>query len=196
MEAIISNIKRGFNIRTCNWKGWVHFQAKVIWSVLAYNFRVMTELILEKLRSDLQLSWSLEKNRGAGLVKINELENRVLFFENPLLSTGLWTKHCELLMGIVVWIYIGWIFLVRQENSFQNNFLPDIMDRHYLYDDSDYMYANEFADLVTNITAQKKVIWMQPCYSGGFKNYFNNHLDRSPFIVNYACGALEDVSSN
>jgi len=56
MEAIISNIKRGFNIRTCNWKGWVHFQAKVIWSVLAYNFRVMTELILEKLRSDLQLS--------------------------------------------------------------------------------------------------------------------------------------------
>ena len=56
MEAIISNIKRGFNIRTCNWKGWVHFQAKVIWSVLAYNFRVMTELILEKLRSDPQLS--------------------------------------------------------------------------------------------------------------------------------------------
>ena len=56
MEAIISNIKRGFNIRTCNWKGWEHFQAKVIWSVLAYNFRVMTELILEKLRPDPQLS--------------------------------------------------------------------------------------------------------------------------------------------
>ena len=56
MEAIISNIKRGFNIRTCNWKGWEHFQAKVIWSVLAYNFRVMTGLILEKLRPDPQLS--------------------------------------------------------------------------------------------------------------------------------------------
>jgi IS5 family transposase len=54
-EAIISNIKRGFNIRTCNWKGWEHFQAKVIWSVLAYNFRVMTELILVKLRPDPQL---------------------------------------------------------------------------------------------------------------------------------------------
>ncbi len=52
MEAIISNIKRGFNIRTCNWKGWVHFQAKVIWSVLAYNFRVMTALILDRLKSD------------------------------------------------------------------------------------------------------------------------------------------------
>jgi IS5 family transposase len=55
MEAIISNIKRGFNIRTCNWKGWEHFQAKVIWSVLAYNFRVMTGLVLEKLRPDPQL---------------------------------------------------------------------------------------------------------------------------------------------
>ena len=54
-EAIISNIKRGFNIRTCNWKGWEHFQAKVIWSVLAYNFRVMTDLILVKLRPDPQL---------------------------------------------------------------------------------------------------------------------------------------------
>ncbi|HPT68845.1 MAG TPA: ISNCY family transposase [Syntrophomonas sp.] len=51
MEAIISNIKRGFNIRTCNWKGWEHFQAKVLWSVLAYNFRVMTELILVRLKS-------------------------------------------------------------------------------------------------------------------------------------------------
>lgn len=56
IEANISNIKRGFNIRTCNWKGWVHFQAKVIWSVLAYNFRVMTGLILIKLKPDPQLS--------------------------------------------------------------------------------------------------------------------------------------------
>jgi IS5 family transposase len=51
MEAIISNIKRGFNIRTCSWKGWIHFQAKVLWSVLAYNFRVMTALILDRLNS-------------------------------------------------------------------------------------------------------------------------------------------------
>lgn len=49
MEAIISNVKRGFNIFTCNWKGWIHFQAKVLWSVLAYNFRVMTGLILARL---------------------------------------------------------------------------------------------------------------------------------------------------
>ena len=50
MEAIISNIKRRFNIFTCNWKGWIHFQAKVLWSVLAYNFRVMTGLILDRLK--------------------------------------------------------------------------------------------------------------------------------------------------
>jgi IS5 family transposase len=51
MEAIISNIKRGFNIFTCNWKGWIHFQAKVLWSILAYNFRVMTGLILARIKS-------------------------------------------------------------------------------------------------------------------------------------------------
>jgi len=56
MEAIISNIKRGFNIRICNWKGWGHFQAKVIWSVLAYNFRVMTGLILDRLQPDPQIN--------------------------------------------------------------------------------------------------------------------------------------------
>lgn len=51
IEAIISNLKRGFNIFTCNWKGWIHFQSKVLWSVLAYNFRVMTGLILDRLKS-------------------------------------------------------------------------------------------------------------------------------------------------
>jgi transposase, IS5 family len=56
IEAIISNIKRGFNIFTCNWKGWIHFQAKVLWSVLAYNFRVMTGLILARLKSEPQVN--------------------------------------------------------------------------------------------------------------------------------------------
>jgi len=41
-EAIISNIKRGFNVARCAWKGWEHFVAKVLWSVIAYNIRVMT----------------------------------------------------------------------------------------------------------------------------------------------------------
>jgi len=41
MEAVISNIKRGYNLRRCTWKGWGHFEAKVLWSVIAYNIRVM-----------------------------------------------------------------------------------------------------------------------------------------------------------
>jgi len=52
VEAVISNLKRGFNLRVCNWKGWKHFQAKVLWSVIAYNFRVMTGLILAQLKTD------------------------------------------------------------------------------------------------------------------------------------------------
>ncbi len=49
IEAVISNWKRGFSIRVCEWKGWEHFKAKVLWSVIAYNFRVMTRLILERI---------------------------------------------------------------------------------------------------------------------------------------------------
>lgn len=49
IEAIISNLKRGFNIRTCTWKGWEHFQSKVLWSVLGYNFRVLTSLTLQRI---------------------------------------------------------------------------------------------------------------------------------------------------
>ena len=49
IEAVISNIKRGFNMFVCNWKGWEHFQAKVLWSVIAYNIRVMTNIVLRQL---------------------------------------------------------------------------------------------------------------------------------------------------
>ena len=49
IEATISNLKRGFNISRCNWKGWENFQSKVLWSVIAYNIRVMTGLVVAKL---------------------------------------------------------------------------------------------------------------------------------------------------
>ncbi|MEX2007864.1 MAG: ISNCY family transposase [Candidatus Levyibacteriota bacterium] len=49
IEAVISNLKRGFNIGRCNWKGWEHFQAKVLWSMLGYNFRVMTALTIQRI---------------------------------------------------------------------------------------------------------------------------------------------------
>jgi len=49
MEAIISNIKRGYNLARCTWKGWEHFVAKVLWSIIAYNIRVMTALIAVRI---------------------------------------------------------------------------------------------------------------------------------------------------
>ena len=49
IEAVISNVKRGFNLFRCDWKGREHFDAKVLWSVIAYNIRVMTGFMLEKL---------------------------------------------------------------------------------------------------------------------------------------------------
>jgi IS5 family transposase len=48
-EAIISNLKRGFGIRRCAWKGWEHFVQKVYWSVIGYNIRVMTAHVLSAL---------------------------------------------------------------------------------------------------------------------------------------------------
>jgi len=42
IEAVISNLKRGYNLRRCTWKGWKHVQLKVYWSIIAYNIRVMT----------------------------------------------------------------------------------------------------------------------------------------------------------
>ena len=49
MEAVISNLKRGFHLFRCEWKGRGHFDAKVLWSVIAYNIRVMTAFMLGKL---------------------------------------------------------------------------------------------------------------------------------------------------
>ena len=49
MEAVVSNLKRGFDLFRCEWKGRDHFDAKVLWSVIAYNIRVMTGFMLGKL---------------------------------------------------------------------------------------------------------------------------------------------------
>lgn len=48
VEATVSNLKRGFKINRCYWKGWEHFQSKVLWSVICYNFRVLTKLVLQQ----------------------------------------------------------------------------------------------------------------------------------------------------
>ena len=49
VEAVISNLKRGFDLRICTWKGFAHFKAKVMWSVLAYNIRVLTNMTLSRI---------------------------------------------------------------------------------------------------------------------------------------------------
>ena len=48
IEAVISNFKRGFDIFRCEWKTRAHFDAKVYWSVIAYNIRVMTGMLIGK----------------------------------------------------------------------------------------------------------------------------------------------------
>jgi IS5 family transposase len=46
IEAVISNLKRGFGIGRCNWKGLKHYRQKVYWSVIGYNIRVMTAAVI------------------------------------------------------------------------------------------------------------------------------------------------------
>lgn len=49
IEANISNLKRGFGLNRCNWKGFNHFCSKVLWSVIGYNIRVMTAAVLQRI---------------------------------------------------------------------------------------------------------------------------------------------------
>jgi IS5 family transposase len=49
IEANISNLIRRFNLTRCNWKGLEHFKSKVLWSVIAYNIRVMTAALLRQV---------------------------------------------------------------------------------------------------------------------------------------------------
>lgn len=50
MEAVISNLKRGVDIFRCGWKTRTYFDAKVYWSALAYNIRVMTDLLIGRMQ--------------------------------------------------------------------------------------------------------------------------------------------------
>jgi len=45
-EAVISNIKRGFGLVRVLWEGFEKFCAKVAWSVLGYNLRIMVNRML------------------------------------------------------------------------------------------------------------------------------------------------------
>lgn len=64
VEAVISNYKRKFSMFVCPWKGRPHFDAKVMWSAIAYNIRVMTRLVVEQIR---QMTAEAEKEEAAAM---------------------------------------------------------------------------------------------------------------------------------
>ncbi len=49
-EGVISNLKRKFNLGRVLWKGKKRFDAKIFWSVLCYNIRVLTSHILGTIK--------------------------------------------------------------------------------------------------------------------------------------------------
>ena len=54
IEAVISNLKRGFELFRCEWKTRERFDAKVYWNVIVYNIRVMTRTFLAKMQTQMQ----------------------------------------------------------------------------------------------------------------------------------------------
>jgi len=54
IEAVISNLKRGFELYRCEWRTRARFDAKVYWNVIVYNIRVMTGALLAKMQTQMQ----------------------------------------------------------------------------------------------------------------------------------------------
>jgi len=54
IEAVISNLKRGYELVRCEWKTRARFDAKVYWNVIVYNIRVMTGALLAKMQTHSQ----------------------------------------------------------------------------------------------------------------------------------------------
>lgn len=56
IEAVISNLKRGFDLRRVDWKGEAMFCAKVFWSVIGYNIRVLAGHLMETYKKSQQVN--------------------------------------------------------------------------------------------------------------------------------------------
>lgn len=54
IEAVISNLKRGFELFRCEWRTRERFDAKVFWNAICYNIRVMTGAFIAKMQTQLQ----------------------------------------------------------------------------------------------------------------------------------------------
>jgi len=54
IEAVISNLKRGYELFRCEWRTRARFDAKVYWNVIAYNIRIMTGAFLARMKTQMQ----------------------------------------------------------------------------------------------------------------------------------------------
>ena len=54
IEAVISNLKRGYELFRCEWRTRARFDAKVYWNVIVYNIRVMTGSFLARMKTQMQ----------------------------------------------------------------------------------------------------------------------------------------------
>jgi len=54
IEAVISNLKRGFELFRCEWRTRERFDAKIYWNVIVYNIRIMTGELLAKMQTQMQ----------------------------------------------------------------------------------------------------------------------------------------------
>lgn len=54
IEAVISNLKRGYELFRCEWRTRARFDAKVYWNVIVYNIRVITGAFLAKMQTQQQ----------------------------------------------------------------------------------------------------------------------------------------------
>ena len=54
IEAVISNLKRGYELFRCEWRTRARFDAKIYWNVIVYNIRVLTGAVLAKMQTQMQ----------------------------------------------------------------------------------------------------------------------------------------------
>lgn len=54
IEAVISNLKRGYELFRCEWRTRARFDAKVYWNVIVYNIRVLTGALLAQMQTQMQ----------------------------------------------------------------------------------------------------------------------------------------------
>jgi hypothetical protein len=73
---------------------------------------------------------------------------------------------------LFVFVFTHGLYTTAQDVSTYGFFCPIEIKEDNSYTAADYYLATEFAQKVNEIAAQKKVIWMNSCYSGGIADLF------------------------